>query len=140
MRLIYKLILITLILVSLFGQINKPSQAQTIYVYVNHCRESEEPQDGSPARPYATVSRAVVAAAPGSTLFVQTGNYSETEALPLIVSKKLEIRPWNGPVEIGFPSKTQKLGCAKRIAQLTGDYDQEGKPHTKNTIQWKCTG
>src|SRR5215467_13157448 len=119
MRFLTKLILNISVLVLLAG--GAQSLAQTVYVNQRRCDEG----DGTSARPYRTLSRAVDNAPDGSTLVIQAGSYPEKDRLPLLIGKsgkRLTIEVAGGPVEVGRV-------YTERIAQLTGNSDPEGKPH-----------
>ena len=85
--------LIILVSVLLSGGAPAPAQAQTYYVDGFAAGGG----DGSPSRPYDTLSRAVEQVPPGSTLIIRSGSYP---ALPPI-QKKLTLREEGGLVCIG---------------------------------------
>jgi hypothetical protein len=130
MRFLTKLILKILVLGLLAG--GAQSLAQTVYVNQRRCDEG----DGTLARPYRTLSRAVDNAPDGGTLVIQAGSYPEKDRLPLLIGKsgkRLTIEVAGGPVEVGRV-------YTERIAQLTGNFDPEGKPHINDTVPWGVGG
>lgn len=64
---------------------------------------------------------------------IQAGSYPEAGLLPLITGKKLTIQASGGPAEVGRV-------YTERLAQLSGDYDPENKPHINYTGSWGVRG
>src|SRR5262245_30890898 len=131
MRFFSRPILSILALTMLIGLTTVSAQAQKIYV--DPCKEAEGPADGTEARPYSTLSRAVTVALEGSTIVLQgpcaypetrTDTYPETSLLTIIRKRNLRIEARGGPARIGQPLGT------RRLWQITGENDLERRVFT----------
>jgi hypothetical protein len=93
----WPLVHLLLVIHSAFLLVASTARADTISVD----SEVEGPGDGSPSKPYPSLTMAVSAATPGDTLIVKGGYYQEN----LTIGKQLTITASEGPVLIGSYSQ-----------------------------------